>query len=147
MLGLAPSPTCNDLESGDDGLWGQGLRRRRPAGEGGGKKQKKGKKWIVQGEWEWDSTQEFIIERWIGKNQDNGGRRPTGATNVPGRTGIKAGTVLYKVLWEGWPEELATWEEEEDIPCGEVDFVALFEAGEEPGAEVAAEDDGSDDEP
>ena len=29
--------------------------------------------------------------------------------------------MLYKVLWEGW---LATWEEEEDIPFGEVDFVA-----------------------
>ena len=52
----------------DDGLWGQGLRRRvRTAGDGyrdgGGKKQRLGKKWVVQGEWEWDSTQEFIIER------------------------------------------------------------------------------------
>ena len=28
-----------------------------------------------------------------------------------------AGTVLYKVLWEGWPEELATREEEDDIPA------------------------------
>ena len=38
---------ANDLEPGDDGLWGQGLRRRHAAGEGGGKKQKKGKKWVV----------------------------------------------------------------------------------------------------
>ena len=36
--------------------------------------------------------------------------------------------MLYKVLWEGWPEELATWEEEEDIPCGEEDFVAQYDA-------------------
>ena len=50
---------------------------------------------------------------------------------MPGREGIKAGTVLYKVLWEGWPEELATWEEEDDIPCGEVDFVAQFDAAVE----------------
>ena len=34
---------------------------------------------------------------------------------------------MYRVLWEGWPEELSTWEEEEDIPCGEVDFSALYE--------------------
>ena len=39
--------------------------------------------------------------------------------------------MLYRVLWEGWPEELATWEEEEDIPCGEVDFVAQYEAAQE----------------
>ena len=36
----------------------------------------------------------------------------------------KAGTVLYKVLWQGFPPEVATWEEEDDIPCGEVDYVA-----------------------
>ena len=73
-----------------------------------------------------------------------------GTTQVPGRAGIKAGTVLYKVLWEGWPEELATWEEEDDIPCGEVDFVAQFDAAHE--AVEAGETDesgsesGSDDE-
>ena len=92
---------ANDLEPGDDGLWGQGLRRRRTAGEGAGvgssKRQKKGKKWVVQGEWEWDSSQEFIIERLIGRMVADG------TTEVPGRAGIKAGTVLYKVLWEGWP--------------------------------------------
>lgn len=71
----------------------------------------------MQGEWEWDSTQEFIIERLIGKMVVDG------TTPVPGREGkFAAGTVLYKVLWEGWPEELATWEEEDDIPCGEEDF-------------------------
>ena len=141
---LAHFPRANDLEAGDDGLWGQGLRRRRAAGEGGGKKQKKGKKWVVQGEWEWDSTQEFIIERLVDRMVADG------STDVPGRGRIKAGTVLYKVLWEGWPEELATWEEEEDIPCGEVDFVAQFEAAQEAKeeAEVAevASDSESDDE-
>ena len=29
------------------------------------------------------------------------------------RTNVPAGTVLYKMLWHGWPEEIATWEEEE----------------------------------
>ena len=98
----------------------------------------------MQGEWEWDSTQEFIIERLIGKMVADG------STEVPGRSGIKAGTVLYRVLWEGWPEDLATWEEEEDIPCGEVDFVMQYEAAQEaPEVEEAAEagsDSASDDE-
>ena len=126
---------ANDLEPGDDGLWGQGLRRR---AAGGGKKPKKGKKWVVQGEWEWDSTQEFIIERLIGKMVVDG------STAVPGRAGIKVGKVVYKVLWEGWPEELATWEEEDDIPCGEVDFVAQYEDAQEAREAGAADEAGSD---
>ena len=43
---------------------------------------------------------------------------------------------INKVLWEGWRTELGigvTWEEEEDIPCGEVDFVAQYEAAQEAG--------------
>ena len=99
---------------------------------------------MVQGEWEWDSTQEFIIERLIGRMVADG------TTDVPGRGRMKAGTVLYKVLWEGWPEELATWEEEEDIPCGEVDFVTLYEAAQEAPevgeASEAGSDSASDDE-
>ena len=45
---------------------------------------------------------------------------------VPAAQG--AGTVLYKVLWQGFPPEVATWEEEDDIPCGEVDYVGDYEA-------------------
>ena len=84
---------ANDLEAGDDGLWGQGLRRRRAAGQGEGKRQKKSKRWVVQGEWEWDFEADFIIERLIDRLVADG------TTVVPGREGIKAGTVLYKVLW------------------------------------------------
>ena len=40
---------------------------------------------------------------------------------------------------EGWPPELATWEEDDDIPCGEVDFVADYEAALEAEAAAAAE--------
>ena len=28
----------------------------------------------------------------------------------------------------GFPPDTATWEEEDDIPCGEVDFVGQYEA-------------------
>ena len=63
--------------------------------------------------------------------------------DVPGREGeeVAAGTVLYKVLWEGWPPEIATWEEEDQVPCGEVDFVADYEAALEAEEEEDDEDD------
>ena len=101
---------------------------------------------MVQGEWEWDSSAEFVIERVIDKMVADGEKE------VPGRAGIKAGTVLNKVLWEGWPPELGigvTWEEEDDIPCGEVDFVAQYEAAQEAmeaeqAAEVASEEEDED---
>ena len=69
--------------------------------------------------------------------------------DVPGREGEKvpAGTVLYKVLWEGFPPEIATWEEEDQIPCGEVDFVEQYEASlaeEEAEEEAQAEESESD---
>ncbi len=71
-------------------------------------------------------------------------------SEVPGREGqtIKAGTILYKVLWEGFPPEIATWEEESDIPCGEVDFVGDYEAAleAEDATDAADDDEESDDE-
>jgi hypothetical protein len=90
---------------------------------GGGKRRKKANIVSLHG-WEWDASEEFEIERLIGKMVTDGGE-------VPGREGeaIPAGTVLYKVLWVGFPPEIATWEEEDDIPCGEQDFVAEYEAG------------------
>ena len=61
---------------------------------------------------------------------------------------VAAGTVLYKVLWEGFPPEIATWEEENDIPCGEVDFVGDYEAAleAEAAADAAAADESDDEE-
>ena len=55
--------------------------------------------------------------------------------------------MLYKVLWEGFPPEIATWEEEDQIPCGEVDFVEQYEASlaeEEAEGEAEAEESESD---
>ena len=60
-----------------------------------------------------------------------------------GKGDIKPGDVLYKCLWEGFPPEIATWEDEEIIPCGEVDFIADFEARsgeEEPDGDEEASD-------
>jgi hypothetical protein len=119
---------ANDLADGDSGVDGRSVRRRKATdntaqkpGMGMGRR-KQGKIVSLYG-WEWDSTEEWVIERLIGRMVADG-------SDVPGRTpgSIQAGTVLYKVLWEGFPPEIATWEEEDQIPCGEVDFVAQYEA-------------------
>jgi hypothetical protein len=46
---------------------------------------------------------------------------------VPGRStcSVKAGAVLYKVLWKGYPSEIATWEGEAGI---QDDFIYAYEA-------------------
>ena len=97
------------------------MRRRRA--EGSKRPRKASSSWVVQGDWEWDSSLDYQIDRLTGRMVADG------KTPIPGRDchRIKPGTVLYRVLWEGWPEELSTWEEEDDIPCGEVDFIAIYE--------------------
>ena len=47
--------------------------------------------------------------------------------------------------WEGFPPEIATWEEEDQIPCGEVDFVAQYDAAQEAAEAGETEEVGSDD--
>lgn len=37
---------------------------------------------------------------------------------------MKPGTVLYKVLWKGFPPEIATWEDED---CIHHDFIEEYE--------------------
>jgi len=135
---------ANDLADGDSGVEGRGVRRRKVegGGKGGGKGKGKGKgskrkkaNVVSLHGWEWDADEEFDIDSLIGKMVADG-------TDVPGREGeaIEAGTVLYKVLWEGFPPECATWEMEDDIPCGEVDFVEQYEAA----LAQEEEDDGDD---
>ena len=132
---------ANDLADGDSGLEGRaandGKRRARKvvaAGGGGGKKKKKKTKMVSLNEWEWEADEVFDIERLIGKMVADGGE-------VPGRTGVAAGTVLYKVLWKGFPPDIATWESEEDL--AHTDEVQLYEAGlveEEEAEEEEAEE-------
>ena len=130
-------PQANNLRAGDDGLYCEALRRRGERASGG-----KRRRMVRWGQWEWDANAEFIIERIMDRMVADGGE-------VPGRTGVKAGTVLYKVLWDGWPEEIATWEDEDNIPLGEVDFIAEFEArlerSEHNSDESSSSDSGSDD--
>ena len=70
---------------------------------------------------------------------------PTGTQVVPPSA---AGSVLYKVLWEGYPPECGTWEEERVIPDSLIDdYEAGLDAGEElEGADGDSDGDESDDE-
>jgi len=105
--------------------------------KGGGKKRKRANIVSLHG-WEWDAEEEFIIERLIGKMVADG------VTPVPGRSNVQAGTVLYKCLWEGFPPEIATWEDGDDVPCGEVDFIGQYEAARAASAEGDASDESDD---
>ena len=118
---------ANDLADGNSGLEGRaandGKRRARKvtaAGSGGSKKCKKKSNMVSLNDWEWEADEVFDIDRLIGKMVACGGE-------VPGRTDVAAGTVLYKVLWKGFPPDCATWEDEEDL--AHTDEVRLYEAG------------------
>ena len=129
---------CNDLADGDSGVDGCGVQRKKVACDKGGsaqggkkKKAKSMRKIISYLGWEWYETEKFEIEKLIGK------MAAVGPSSVPGRLGIKAGTVLYKVLRCGYPPEIATWEE---VSVIHDDFI---ETGLEAGKELeSAEIDG-----
>ena len=138
---------CNDLNDGDSGVEGRGVRRRKVgmdadvSSAAGTKKKAKSRRKVVEYlGWEWYETEKFNIEKLIGKMEVAG--------EVPGRINIKAGTILYRVLWEGYPPEIATWEEEESIPDSFIDaYEAGLDADEElEGGEEDSEGGDSDDE-
>ena len=75
-------------------------------------------------------TDKFKMEKLLGRMVVDG--------DVPGRGKVKKGTVLYKVLWEGYPPEIATWEDESQIHD---DFIDAYEAELAAEAELDAEAD------
>ena len=128
---------CNDLADGDSGVDGRGVRRRQVArdddGSGGAGKKKKAKskrKIVSYKGWEWHETEKFEIEKLLGKMVSEG--------EVLGRGNVTVGTVLYKVLWRGYPPEIATWEEEATIHD---DFIDAYEVSLEAGAELESEEE------
>jgi hypothetical protein len=89
----------NDLPDGESGLEGVGVQRR--VKESSGKEANSGKKRKVsQCAWKgyaWDSKTEFEVVMLAGK------RIADGCDYGDGGVRWKKGTVLYKVIWEGYP--------------------------------------------
>ena len=85
----------NDLDDGDSGVDKDGAAATRKVrarkveqsagGKGKGKRKSRANIVSLHG-WEWDSREEFTVERLIGKMAADG------VTEVPGRTNVKEGT-------------------------------------------------------
>ena len=129
--------SANDLADGDSGVEGRGVRRRKvDGGEASGGKKRKRKNVVEYLGWEWVASERFEIESLIGKMVAEEG------VEIPGRTNVKPGTVLYKVLWKDFPPEIATWEDEDSIHD---DYITAYEERleAEGEGEVDAEDSDS----
>ena len=138
---------ANDLEDGDAGIEGRGIKRkaRAPAeGErggkvGGGKVGSKGiKKQTVNigidedgNEVEWEDGEEYEVEAIVG-TRVSVGKRADKSERYP------KGTKLYRIIWKGWATDEATWEPAAGIHA---DLVAEYEAGLDAEAELEAEEE------
>ena len=115
---------ANDLPAGDSGVEGRGLKKRKASGGGGGKRKKK--KNNVTGT-EWDEDDEFTVEAIVGTTVSDG-------VSVHGH---RKGTRVYKIIWQGYAAEEATWEPSENI---HPEILADYEAGLEAEAQLDAEE-------
>ena len=115
---------ANDLPVGDLGVEERGLKKRKASGGGGGKRKKK--KNNVTGT-EWDEDDEFKVEAIVGTMVSDG-------VLVHGH---RKGTRVYKIIWEGYSAEEATWEPSENI---HPEILADYEAGLEAEAQLDAEE-------
>eukprot|EP00966_Prymnesium_polylepis_P334578 7389947-Prymnesium_polylepis.1 len=98
LMSEALGEGSNDLKDGESGVEGRGVRRRKHADNGDEPEKKKRKSKVKMASWkgwEWPANKKFEIDKLIGKMVAEG--------EVPGRSNVKAGTVLYKVLWKDFP--------------------------------------------
>jgi uncharacterized protein YaiL (DUF2058 family) len=135
---------ANDLDSGDAGIEGRGIKRkaRAPAeAERGGKaggKAGAGKKAPVNvaldedgNEVEWEDGEDYEVEAIVG-TRISAGPKADKSERFP------KGTTLYRVVWKGWAADEATWE-----PAAHIhpDLLAEYEAGLDAEAELDAEEE------
>ena len=131
---------ADDLEEGDAGIVGRGIKRkaRAPAGGGSNGKRDGGKKKSVQyamdgdgNEVEWEDGEQYEVEAIVGTRFSVGPRAdPTERTSK--------GTKLYRVIWKGWATDTATWEPAIHI---DPDLLAEYEAELDAEAELEAEEE------
>ena len=124
----------------DSGCDGDGVvrkvrtREEKGAGGGGGGKKRKG--WREMNGYWWKDDETFEIERLLDKKVEV---RKVGK----GKNRADKEFVYYKVLWESFPPDTATWEPESQIHD---DYIEEYEAGLEAEAQLEAEEEAEDDE-
>jgi hypothetical protein len=122
----------NDLPDGESGLEGVNVQRR--VNEASGKEASGGKKRkAATCSWKgyvWDPKAEFEVIMLAGK------RIADGCDYGDGGVRWKKGTVLYKVIWEGYPPDAATWEPPDHI---EESVIEAYEDSLEYEADADAE--------
>ena len=131
---------ADDLEEGDAGIVGRGIKRkaRAPAGGGSNGKRGGGKKKSVQyamdgdgNEVQWEDGEQYEVEAIVGTRFSVGPRAdPTERTSK--------GTKLYRAIWKGWATDTATWEPAKHI---DPDLLAEYEAELDAEAELEAEEE------
>jgi hypothetical protein len=134
---------ANDLEGDDSGCDGDGVVRKvrtretgGSGGRGGGGGGKKRKGWSCHNGYWWKDDEEFEMERLLDKKVElrsvgKGGKKSTKEF------------IQYKVLWEGFPPEFATWEPDTTVHD---DLIDAYEGAMEAEAVLEAEEAALDDE-
>ena len=134
---------ANDLEEGDAGIEGRGIKRKARAPAGGGSNGKKGgrgkkKKQAVHyavdeegNEVEWEDGEEYEVEAIVGTRVSVGPRADKTERYAKG-------TKLYRVVWQGFATDEATWEPAENL---RPDLLAEYEAELDAAAELDTEEE------
>ena len=140
---LEADPEANDLADGDGGIDGRSVKRKARSGgaadggggggkgKGKGKKRRRGVTEYMGYEWTAEEEDDFEVEALVGKVTADG------ATSYANQGKAPKGTVLYRIVWKGYPADMAWYEPPENL--GE-ELLAEFEArvAEEEAADAAA---------
>lgn len=164
LLLEAHGTQANDLDGNDSGCGADGVVRKLRASKGGGGKKRAAGTCELNG-YIWQADEEFDIERLIDKKIEY--RSVGKVRNEPiltspslpaylhlpiiclllvwcqGKHKSTKEIIYYKVLWEGFPPDVATWEPESAIHD---DFIDEYEATVEAEAELEAEEEAEDEE-
>ena len=132
---LEANPHANDLAPGDSGIKGRNIKRKEGAGNKAGKKRKPNERYYMGYVWTAEEEDDFEVEAIVGKLTADG------VTEYANQGKAKAGTVLYRIVWQNYPPDMIWYEPAENIGTGlreEFEARAAAEAAED---EAAAHED------
>jgi hypothetical protein len=140
-LMLEADAAANDLEEGDSGIEGRGIKRKvRGQGKAPKKKQKGAPKVQEYMGYEWTDDDPFVLEAIVGSLVADG------KTEYANQGKAHKGTMLYRVIWENYPPDMVWYEPKQNVLENEGGdaLLAAYEAAaaeeaEAEAAEAAAE--------